>query len=44
MNRIEFIKLSTLGIGTMVIGCTIEDIKECPPTQPLSGSMAIQRD
>ena len=39
MNRIEFIRYGTLGIGALVIGCTIEDIEECPTPQPLSGSI-----
>ena len=39
MNRIEFIKYGTLGIGAILTGCTIEEIEECPP-QPLpSGSI-----
>ena len=40
MNRIEFIKYGTLGIGAILTGCTIEEIEECPP-QPISGSMSI---
>jgi hypothetical protein len=38
MNRIEFIRYGTLGIGAILAGCTIEETEECPP-QPLpSGS------
>ena len=40
MNRIEFIKYGSLGIGAILTGCTIEEIEECPTPQPLSGSIS----
>ena len=39
MNRIEFIKYGSLGIGAILAGCTIEEIEECPPPSPVSGSI-----